>query len=415
MRNDSQGNAFDNLAAMLTPAEVSQYLVTHNWELETQHPGISEVWFLPGDSGPKGRVMVPLATDYIDFTRRFRDSIRAVASVYGLHPSLLAEQFAALRSDVLFVRLDQETAHGEIPLGQAESTLKALVKMIRVASGGSGRGRPSASERRLVEQHFRFGHTKPGSFVFSIVSPVAQAGSSDSGSNVLGRRVMSRLAGSVALTSRLAEDWDETARYTAIERGLSSAFLGSIHDLIEPRQVRALAFSFDWAVTVARPPEAVSHVTFDGDLKQTVEHMRADMRQSEQLPADSSPGARDVSADFSPDAHEVTAPGHSDVAPGRGLPRGPVVLVGHVLALDRTTPAGNRSAAGSIELETEVGGERNFVRVPLERADYLLAIDAHRYEFPITVTGILEYRAGALWLTGEVTLVRSLPGTDPMD
>ncbi|MFC8383575.1 hypothetical protein [Nocardia sp. NPDC057272] len=415
MRDASLGDAFDDLAAMFTPAEVSQYLATRNWELESQQPGISEVWSLPGDAGPTGRVMVPLATDYIDFPRRFRDSIRTLAAVYDLHPSLLAERFTALRSDVLLVRLDQETTHGEIPLGQAESTLKALVKMIRVASGGSGRGRPSAPERRLIEQHFRFGHTKPGSFVFSIVSPVAEAGTSDTESNVLGRRVMSRLAGSISLTSRLAEDWDETARYTAVERGLSSAFLGSIHDLIEPNQVRALAFSFDWAVTVARPPEAISHVTFDGDLKQTVEHMRADMRQSEQLPADSSPDARDVYADFSTDAREVTAPGHSDVAPGRAMPRGHVVLVGHVLALDRTTPAGNRSAAGSIELETEVGGESNFVHVPLKRADYLLAIDAHRYEFPITVTGILEYRASALWLTGEVTLVRSLPGTDPID
>ncbi|WP_433729611.1 hypothetical protein ACQP0C_00825 [Nocardia sp. CA-129566] len=404
MRNDSLGDAFDDLAATLTPAKVSQYLAAHDWVLETRQPGISEVWSLPGDEGPEGRVMVPMATDYIDFPRRFRDSIRTLAAVYGLHPSLLAGRFAALRSDIVFVRLDQETTQGEIPLGQAESTLRALVKMISLASGGSGRGRRSASVRRLIEQHFRFGHTKPGSFVFSIVSPVAEAGSSDIGLSVLGRTVVSRLAGSVSLASRLAADWDEDARYTAIEQGLSSAFLGSIHDLIKPHQVRALAFTFDWAVTVARPPEAVSHVRFGGHMKQAVAHMQADMRQSEQLPADFLPGMR-----------EVTAPGHGVVAPGRALPRGTVDLVGDVRALDRATPAGNPSAAGSIELLADVEGERHVVHAPLERADYLLAIEAHRQEFPIAVTGILEYRAGALWLTGEITLRRSLPGADPID
>lgn len=404
MRNDSLGDAFDDLAATLTPPEVSQYLAAHNWVLETRQPGISEVWSLPGDEGLEGRVMVPLATDYIDFPRRFRDSIRTLAAVYGLHPSLLAGRFAALRSDIVFVRLDQETAQGEIPLGQAESTLRALTKMIRLASGGSGRGRRSASVKRLIEQHFRFGQTKPGSFIFSIVSPVAEAGSSDTGLSVLGRTVMSSLAGRVSLASRLAADWDEDARYTAIEQGISSAFLGSIHDLIKPRQVRALEFSFDWAVTVAPPPEAVSHVTFDGHLRQAVEHMQADMRQVELLPVD-----------FLPDMREVTAPGHRVVTSGRALPRGTVALVGDVQALDRASPGGNRSAAGSIQLLADVGGERQVVHAALERADYLLAIEAHRHEFPIAVTGILEYRAGTLWLTGKVTLRQSLPGADPTD
>ncbi|MFD3430778.1 hypothetical protein [Nocardia fluminea] len=124
------GDAFDDLTAMLTPVDVLQYLATHNWVLDARHPGVSEVWSLPGGTSGQEVESWCRCQPTTSIFRHFRDSIRTLSTVYGLRPSLLAGRFAALRSNVLFVRLDQETTHGEIPLGQTELTLRALVKMI---------------------------------------------------------------------------------------------------------------------------------------------------------------------------------------------------------------------------------------------------------------------------------------------
>lgn len=64
-----------------SPQAVSRYLAGHGWELESAVPDVKEIWRLPGPDGLRGRVMLPLATDYVDFSRRFDDTLQALAAL----------------------------------------------------------------------------------------------------------------------------------------------------------------------------------------------------------------------------------------------------------------------------------------------------------------------------------------------
>ncbi|PXX64237.1 hypothetical protein DFR70_105422 [Nocardia tenerifensis] len=59
---------------------------------------MKEIWRLPGKDGLLGRVMLPLATDYVDFPGRFRDTLQALATIYDWDAAQLADRIVAISS-----------------------------------------------------------------------------------------------------------------------------------------------------------------------------------------------------------------------------------------------------------------------------------------------------------------------------
>jgi hypothetical protein len=76
-------SAYRDLASVLSPVAVSKYLAASGqWRLVDRSDDVSEFWALLGDDGElKGRIMLPLATDYADFVERFADTLRAIGIV----------------------------------------------------------------------------------------------------------------------------------------------------------------------------------------------------------------------------------------------------------------------------------------------------------------------------------------------
>jgi hypothetical protein len=113
---------FSKVADTLSPPAVSQFLAANNWELEKRQPEVKEVWRLPhSDSVEQARIMLPLATDYADFKKRFSEVLHALAQINDWDPDQLLERIIATRADIFFIRLDQESIDGTIPFRQAES------------------------------------------------------------------------------------------------------------------------------------------------------------------------------------------------------------------------------------------------------------------------------------------------------
>ncbi|MGH3943073.1 MAG: hypothetical protein ACRDTG_31505 [Pseudonocardiaceae bacterium] len=119
--------SYRDVVGTLTPTAVSQYLASHHWELESRHE-VKEIWRLPGADGPRGRVMLPLATDYVDFPQLFIDALYALGCIYDWDADELAERVMAARADLLFVRLDQVMTDGTIPFRQADEDDGGIVQ-----------------------------------------------------------------------------------------------------------------------------------------------------------------------------------------------------------------------------------------------------------------------------------------------
>ncbi|MFJ8888139.1 hypothetical protein ACIRJR_32715 [Streptomyces sp. NPDC102402] len=366
---------YADAAANLTPPAVAQFLAAHSWQLEAQLPHVKEVWRLPGPDGDKGRIMLPLATDYTDFTQRFRDALISLGHIHALDAVRLYEQIIATRADLFFVRLDQNMIDGTIPFSQAEKSLQALLRMMRAAATTAAdpshpqRGRRPASVSDFLEDDVRLAHTKRGSFVFTVVTRLGDPAPPDSSDmNVIkpfSRRVMETLARGLETTRRLTQEWDASVLDDPAGQGVSANLVESIEDLTQADHLRQVDLSFEWAAAEPRPDVGLATVSFDRDVMSELPRVRERLIRQEEPPRR-------------------------------------VTLRGFVKTLSReNAPAGGEEIA-SVVLTADVNGKQRLVHSNLSGEDHEWAIKAYRQKLPFTVTGDLAYERRSWRLTGDI-------------
>ncbi|GAA0651130.1 hypothetical protein GCM10010174_88510 [Kutzneria viridogrisea] len=364
-------------AAALTPPAVSQYLATHGWVLESRRDDIKEIWRLPEEDHerPRGRIMLPLATDYADFPQRFNDVLYSLGCIYGWDAAELSGNILAARADRFFVRLNQTMADETIPFRQAEQTIEALYKLLKAAATTaadphhSHRGKRPAGVTAFLEDDVRLGHTRRGSFVFTVVArlgdPNATAQAPGGELTVFPRRVMETLARGLESTEELSRRWDPRALESAAEHGLSASLVESIEDMTQLDQLRSVDLSFEWAAAGPHPTVGLSPIVFDREAIAGLPRVRERLVRKEEPPR-------------------------------RGT------LVGTVRSLTRESTDSDSEEVASIVLSADVGGKVRSVHVSLSGDDHNWAIVAYQRKLPFTVTGDLVYERRAWRLTGDI-------------
>lgn len=364
-------DSYRELATTLTPSAVQQYLAANQWERESPEHDDREIWRLPGQ---RARVMLPLATDYVDFQQRFSDTLRALAKIYDWDPAFLAERITATHTDLLSVRLDQSTIDGTIPFRQAERTLEGLLKMMRAAATTaddpthSHRGRRSSTVTKFLEDDIRLAHTQRGSFVFTVVTRLGdpEVPISD-GHDVFPRQVMVTLANALHSSRDLALSRDALAIDKAAQSGLSANLVESLLDLTATDALRKLDLTFAWAAAMPAPDVPTSRIEVDRDAIAGLPHVRERLVRREQPPRTET-------------------------------------LVGKVRSLTRGEPDEDEQEEMTIILTAEVDGRDRKIHVPLSGEDYTWAIYAHTNRLPFTVTGNLAFERGAWRLADPITV-----------
>lgn len=363
---------YRELADRLDPQAVQRYLAANDWQLETQVPEVRQIWRLNDEA----RVMLPLARDFVDFAQRFRDTLRALATVYDWDPAHLAEKITSTRADLFFARFDQLMLDGTLPFKQAEKTLDGLFKMMKAAATSaddpthSHRGRRSSKVTDFLDEDVRLGHTRRGSFVFTVVTRLGDPlPDHDDGTRAspFPRQVMETLATGLHTAKDLSLNWDARAVERAAELGLSAALVESLQDLTEADSLRELDLSFDWAAGEARPAVPASRVVFDRDAIAGLPRVRERLVRHEEPPRTET-------------------------------------VVGQVRSLTREESGGDEQEETTIVLSAEVRGRTRKIHVLLGGEDYEWAIFAHRHRLPFTVAGNLAFERGAWRLTGPVTV-----------
>ncbi|GAA0434111.1 hypothetical protein Acor_08450 [Acrocarpospora corrugata] len=365
------------LAHSITPVAVSQYLATQPWELESRQDHIREIWRLPGTDGQRlGRILLPLAVDYEDFLPRFYDALFAISRINDWDADKLQERIMAARADLFFVRLDQAMADGTIPFRQAEITVDAIWKMLRAAATTAADPKHSHLGRRptavadFLDEDVRLGHTKRGSFVFTVVtrlgdhSPNEQPDQSSDVIQPFPRRVMETLAQGLETTRDLTLGQNPEALDDPSRWGLSAGLVEAIEEMAEPDSLRALDLSFEWAAAEIKPnvgnsPIKLEHQAF-GQLGRVRERL---IRQEE--------------------------------------PKRRETLIGTVRSLTREENREDEES-GTIILHAAVKGRFRNVHMTLGGEDHDWAIVAYREKLPFTVTGDLVYERRAWRLVGDL-------------
>ncbi|MEU3341968.1 hypothetical protein [Streptomyces sp. NPDC006668] len=392
--NVAELNSYGEAASTLTPSAVSQFLAAHDWELETRQPRVREVWRLTSSAGNlEGRIMVPLATDFADFQQRFQETLESLGYIHDWDAQELHQRIIGTHADLFFVRLDQTMTDGTIPFHQAEKTIEALYKMMRAAATTAAspshphRGRLPSGVSDFLDEDVRLGHTKRGSFVFTIVTRLGESfPASDEGDHEpaespqrFPRRVMETLARGLETTERLSRQWDERVIEAPGSQGVSASLIESLEDIAVPH-LRSLDLSFEWAAAAPRPDVGLATIVLDRDVMAELPRVRERLVRQEEPPRQET-------------------------------------LVGLVKTLSRDEASTEDDETASVVLTADVHGKLRRVHMTLSGEDHNWAVVAYQRKLPFTVTGMLGFERRAWRLTGELevdsSFLRHATGSPP--
>ncbi|MFE2476426.1 hypothetical protein [Streptomyces sp. NPDC059389] len=375
-------SAYREAAATLSPTAVSQFLAAHDWKLESRQPNVREIWRLTGTNGAlEGRIMVPLATDYVDFQQRFQETLESLGYIHDWGAQELHEHIIGTRADLFFVRLDQAMTDGTIPFHQAEKTIEALYKMMRAAATTAAspshphRGRLPAGVSEFLDEDVRLGHTRRGSFVFTIVTRLGDAGpaapqesaeSIDHTAERFPRRVMETLARGLEATERLTRQWDSQSMESPENQGVSASLIESLEDMSAPH-LRSLDLSFEWAAAAPRPDVGLATIVLDRDVMAELPRVRERLVRREEPPRQET-------------------------------------LVGLVNGLSRDDASDSDAETASVVVVADVNGRSRKVHMTLSGVDHTWAVVAYQRKLPFTVSGMLSFERRAWRLGGDLVV-----------
>jgi hypothetical protein len=377
-------------AAVLDDSRVAQFLASKNWTIQS-NLGYAQVWSEPGEEGQQvARILLPRNTQLDDYNLRLQQAITRISDTYDWRISDLAEQIAAVRADLFFVRIDQHMADGTIPLRQATGLLDSIDDMIRSAAItadnplASGRGRTSATVNDFLNDDVRMGHTKHGSFIITVAARLDDASAElDTSQTLVGRsqgddrpvsftrQVMTTLARGLSVTKQIAESSPNApALEDAMNAGMRLPMIKALRSMGNNEGLRSIDLSFEWA------PIEPQREKVDSEIKLSRETVLLLDKVEDRLVREEPP-------------REVT-------------------LTGPVVELRRGERAGGDDAErGEIVVRADVDGSWKRVTVELSGVDYDDAIAAHRQQLPFVVSGVLEKVKRSWALTSRVKVDRS--------
>jgi hypothetical protein len=322
--------------------------------------------------------MLPLATDYVDFSDRFTEALNMLGNVKGWDAGQLAEQIQATRTDLLLIRLDQ-VASETISFHQAKTTIDAIYDIVRDTAYYTidperfrehRRGAPPASVAEFLREDIRLGHTKRGSFIFTLVARLGEnskteASDDDIEETALAREVFKSLARNV---ERISSRGANRQRDTELrELDLRARLVKPLRKITEAAGVRSVDLSFEWAAGGPQPDVGLRPIVLNREILS--------------------------------DGPLVPALAETVRAKERGDHR---TISGYVQSLRHDGPDGD----GIVEISTEVDGLPTIVTVHLFAEAHNLAINAYSERTPLTIEGDLRYERKS-WVLYGVSRVTS--------
>lgn len=395
---DAMSERLAEYAEVLTDSNVAQFLATENWTIQ-QDLGWEQVW-ANAEVHHRGSPMylhVPRNNRLDDYELRLAQAVEAIGQAYGWTLPTIAERVSAIRADLFFVRVDQSSKDGTIPLRQASEILESIDSMVRSAAltahnpRATGKGRLPEYVRDFLAEDVRMGHTKRGSFIITVAArldtdalPVVSSSPNDGTTTVVERpgdespvedltenytrRVMTTLSRSLEVTQRyVAADGSPDDLDTAVALGMRLPLIKALRTAGAGEGVRALDLSFEWSTLEPMRADVPNRVRIDREAITSLEQVERQLATRDEDPRQET-------------------------------------IVGAVVELKRAVDP-NTSAIdyeGEVVIQGEVDGKQRRVTVPLQGEDYDWAIQAHRRHIPFTVSGRLEKVRRTWRLSGHV-------------
>lgn len=409
-----------DIASELKPRDVAAYLVTTGWELDQTRGQAAEIWRHQDDGA---RVLLPLDPTYDDYVLRMSETLRYLSAAHEYTLQQLATSVLQTRADIIYVRADQTSLDGSIPLRQAESLVGGAVDLLEAAALATVQpravyaGRRPEAVRSFLDEDLRMGHTQRGSFIITLfarlgdeteqevplprdepahaaVTETAASTSARDGDTgamqeerlplrtdeprsaarpggtrtvripTFQRRVTTTLAAGLESAARIAADPELAGLVAGVARGANSNLYAALQSMTQYEGLGALDLSFSWAPAVPQLNDVESTIIFGHEETRRLESARDQLRAKPSIVQDS--------------------------------------ITGQVVRLER----GADKDEGVVMIAGVTGeGKTRNVRLNLTGSDYAAAVRSHERRTPVTCSGQIERKGVGYWMRNPVFTV----------
>ncbi|WP_143121044.1 hypothetical protein [Streptosporangium canum] len=309
---------------------------------------------------------MPLNSEASDYPRRVRNFIEDIAGERGDQEDIVANELRYVEDDVVDLKFDDDRSI--VPLSDASRLLQG-VKRFAIANACSAihrrshHGRSQPAKAREYAEFVGMGHTREGSFIIPIVSPIGTMkpiiieGEQEllidvqSELNFFPRRVTGMMADVLREVHSLAVEQERIPPKEDLSRavigGLSADACSALADMVAAPHESDLNISFQWALTAAPPRAGGEKVEFPRESAGAIREIGHILRDQIRL-ADT-------------------------------------VIYGFVSSLDRDPG----DEEGVVKVKAIVGDRVRPVKMTLQGDSYHNAVEAHDLKLRVIATGSL--------------------------
>jgi hypothetical protein len=252
------------------PLDVASYLRLHGWTQQEIVPEKYAIWTKGNGDRDGFEVLLPLAAHFRDFASRVADLINTLQAVEKRALPEILEDLTTPHADIVRARLAPDgDMNGSLPLEDGASVFQQMRDLVLAAACAAISPRHVYAKRKPDQamnylREARFGQTKRGSYVITVLSPVPpilangqQRLAPEFEDEPFSRKTIRLLADALAATEDGVQEVAASGRLdvfaAAVERGVSANLCEAIIKLNKGAGDRGVEFSFAWAPSRGEP------------------------------------------------------------------------------------------------------------------------------------------------------------------
>lgn len=270
----------------LAPLEVARYLCARGWQRVGEMGEQASVWMPKGDTGEEVEIVLPLDTTLVDYALRMGEVVRILERVETRSQLEILRDIATTDADIIRVRLHAgEGANHTLAMEDAVLGADKSQDMMLAAACSAVEPREYFYARKFDQasdyvRRLRFGQTEPGSFVFTLISPVPPALSSTTQLPLLAdedevdppfeRKVTRTLVTGLRAAQRAAREaassGDISPFLRAVDDGVSANLCDALQGLAGVDGNAPFEVSLSWSSNRSAPRDMGQSVRFTPDV-----------------------------------------------------------------------------------------------------------------------------------------------------
>jgi hypothetical protein len=264
----------------ISPNQLAAYLQQKGWREETHIDQKASIWIIENGTEDE-EVLLPLNTDFRDYSFRVSEILQTLESIEQRPQADIYNNLLDSLSDVIRIRLThEEFSDGTVPLNNGFNLVRHARDMMLSAACSTveskkhfEKKKPSAANDYLKEA--RFGQTKKGSFILTIISPITIIKTPNSFETPFERKVVEKLFKSLNFIRTIAQDID-TAKTDLhlpenyLEFGLSSNLCEALTGIYKSGREREIDLSLSWSSGISAPEDILTSLIFPPEIMPAV-------------------------------------------------------------------------------------------------------------------------------------------------